>query len=98
MKDDVSSDGVLGTITAGGCAGDLATETVSDEKDKLEGVETSDCRDSEGGSVGTGVIEGKGEAATSEVKGDGEGGIVLSLSNDETDEALEALGRKNDVS
>jgi hypothetical protein len=47
---------------------------------------------SEGENPWTEVREGRGEAATSEVNGDGEGGIVLSLSNDDTEDGLDTVG------
>lgn len=97
-KEDDSTEGVLGATTTGGLKGDCATDTVPVERDKLEGVVTSGSEASDGGSEGTGVMEGSGEAATSEVKAEGEGGIVLSLSKEDTEDALDALGRRKDVS
>lgn len=94
---------VGGLTVDGAVVGGLATGSTSDagslEKVKSEGVGASEKGEtSEGENLGTVVREGRGEAAIREVKGDGEGGIVLSRSSDDTEDGLDTLGYRKEGS
>jgi len=80
--------------SAGGRTGERVLDTDPEDMDKLKGV----TEEALAGSDERGVIEARGERDASDVNGEVEGGTVLSLSSEESDDTLDALGRNKDVS
>jgi len=75
---------------AWGRTGERVIDAGSEDIDRLEGVKAEEALAE---SDERGVIEARGERGASDVNGEIEGGIVLSLSSEESDDILDALGR-----
>jgi len=75
---------------AWGRTGERVVDAGSKDIDRLEGVKTEEALAE---SDERGVIEARGERGASDVNGEVEGGTVLSLSSEESDDTLDALGR-----